>query len=423
MLSTILSVAIATCISPSAGSVSSDDPGLGSVQEEVSDGTEEAPRPGDGGLEDWQAELLVLAHDVASRYPAQPHQKNQARTMERIVVAALDLEQPERALEMIPANPNWRRGAGYAAHAMYCARRGYAEAAHDSIRAAREVIDDPAMLGGQTWRRDRVLSAIAQTYQLLGQVERAAEIERELEIAERGRTLVVALETVDDEDFDGLLGAVRALLDSGTFDQQKNVLLGLAQTFEGFYADESRREALIATVQQSPNWSRLPVTLRVEVLAGLAGATSRAGDLETARELLDQGRALVDERENWPAEAAVPIHSSLARGRALAGQSALAEQNVQAALEAYERGREGIADVFRAETLRPLAEACWDMDQVELSVGLYRRVLDEGSTNPNSWPRGDDLIDTALSMARRGVEPGDELMGEIRRRAEAVFPN
>ncbi|MHC4261957.1 MAG: hypothetical protein ACYSWX_05510 [Planctomycetota bacterium] len=383
---------------------------------------EDFDRPVDAEVEPWRVELLQLAFQTARRYPKQPHVKNQARTLERIVIGALELDQPELALSMVPANPNWRRGAGYAAYAIYCARNGFPEAARHAIDRAHEIADNEDLLGGQSWRRDRVRSAIAQAHALMGELEQAEEIERSLEIAERGRTLVVLVERVEAERFDEQLTAIRGLLDNGTFDQQKNVLLGLAATLERYYGDREKRAALLAAVQESVNWPRLPVTLRVEVLAGLANAASRSGDAETAVELLDQGRALIDERENWPAEAVVPLFSALARGRFLAGQEPLALKNAQEALEGYEAGRESVSNVFRAETLRPLAEAYWDMELPEMALGIYRRVLDEGAVNPNSWPRGDDLIDTIISMVLHEARPGAEVMGVIQAQAEAVFP-
>ena len=76
-------------------------------------------------------------------------------------------------------------------------------------------------------------------------------------------------ERVEAERFDEQLTAIRGLLDNGTFDQQKNVLLGLAATLERYYGDREKRAALLAAVQESVNWPRLPVTLGM--LLGMAG--------------------------------------------------------------------------------------------------------------------------------------------------------
>jgi hypothetical protein len=40
--------------------------------------------------------------------------------------------------------------------------------------------------------------------------------------------------------------------------------------------------------------------------------------------------------------------------------------------------------------------------------------VEEGAVNPNRRPRTDDLVDTAVSMARYEVEPDDDLWATMR---------
>ena len=85
----------------------------------------------------------------------------------------------------------------------------------------------------------------------------------------------------------------------------------------------------------------------------------------------------------------------------------------KAGLERFDGEEQEIVNIWRAETLRPLAEVVFLMGQTERALALYARVLDLGQVNPNSRPRADDLVDTLSSMAALGVEPTPELWERI----------
>ena len=78
--------------------------------------------------------------------------------------------------------------------------------------------------------------------------------------------------------------------------------------------------------------------------------------------------------------------------------------------------------MYRAETLRPLAEAQWRMGIDDQARATYARVLEEGAVNANSRPRGDDLAQTLISMATLEFEPSPEMWERIKEIADRVFP-
>lgn len=381
----------------------------------------EAEAPADRDLEAFRRSLLERAFEIARRYPKRPHLKNQARILEQVVRAALELEQPRLALSMVPANGNWRRGAGYADYAYYCAENGFDAQVEPNIALALEIANNGDLTSGQTWRRDRIRSRVAQCYVVLGEMQRAIAIEAELDPSERGRSQMLAASLAAGEDFDEFVKLLEATMSVGDFDQMKNMLEALPGVVRRQAAHSDRVEALLRVVEESEIWPKLPVSLRVEAWSAAAVAVAEVGATERAREMLGAARGLIDEREQWPAEPLVPLLAAIAQGLAAAGDQAAAEASLAEALGAYEAGRERITDVFRAEALRPVAEAYWRIGRRETALAVYARVLEEGATNPNSWPRGDDLIETMLSMARLGIDPGQELNERIDQLAADVF--
>jgi hypothetical protein len=133
-------------------------------------------------LETHRYELLDVAFSAASAMPAYPHIKNRSRAQEAVVKTCLELEQPQRAVSYIERIDNWRRGAGYAEIAFYCALRGSGD------EAAR-YLDKAVEIAGRTedWRRDRIRSKIAETYAYLGQTEEARKFEQGVELFEKGK--------------------------------------------------------------------------------------------------------------------------------------------------------------------------------------------------------------------------------------------
>jgi hypothetical protein len=116
----------------------------------------------------------------------------------------------------------------------------------------------------------------------------------------------------------------------------------------------------------------------------------------------------------WSTEDRIRFRAELAGLRHRAGDRARARAEAAAALLAYEVSRDEIVDVFRAETMIPLAVAFSALEDAPAALALYRRALEESQINPNSRPRCDDLVAICVSLAVESLEPDDALMESLR---------
>ena len=96
------------------------------------------------------------------------------------------------------------------------------------------------------------------------------------------------------------------------------------------------------------------------------------------------------------------------------GQTDRARAEAEAALAAYQDQRDGIVNIYRAETLRPLALAWFALGDRERGEGLFALALEEGMENPNSRPRCDDFVDACVDLARRGIDPSPKTWARLR---------
>ncbi len=363
----------------------------------------------DSPLAAWQAELLDLAFGAASAMPVQPHIKNRSRAQEEVVAAALELDQPRRALGYVEKIGNWRRGAGYADLALYCARHAAVSDVQPCMDLARKV----AEAGGedsQDWQRDRILVTIAQAHVALGQESQATELDSGVAASEAGKVDTARAMTIDASGFDEQLAGVQAIVAAGNFDQIRTALETCAQLFDRFYADAERRARVEAEVASAT--ARIPFRVRIELAIEMAGFATDHADPTKALQLLDGARALLDGGQ-WTAQDRITLLARLAEARHGAGKPAEARTEADAALALFGARRSDIVDIDRAGVLRPIAEALQAMGDTAAARAVYAKALEEGVVNPNSRPRADDLVATACSLAVHGVEPDAALLKRL----------
>jgi len=70
-------------------------------------------------------------------------------------------------------------------------------------------------------------------------------------------------------------------------------------------------------------------------------------------------------------------------------------------------------DIYRAETLCPLAEAYRTLGDAASALAVYKRAVEEATVNPNSRPRAEDLSAICCSLAKHEVEPDLELWARL----------
>lgn len=356
-----------------------------------------------------QDELLELAFGAASALPLEPHIKNRARSQEAVVLACLELDQPERALRYAQQIPNWRRGACFAEYAAYRAERGELDDVQTYLDLADEISRGDDLK--QAWRRDRIRAKIAKTYSVLGRTAEAARFAAGLTESEVGEVALAEARATSPDALEERLAQLEQTVAVGEFESSKTSVFAMAELHRTFYADEERRALIESRIVTSDG--KLPVLLRLDARMELVETALDAGDPEEALRLVDEALEVFFSYK-WQAEHGVPIKARLAALRHRAGDEEGALAELEAALGMYEAGEKTTISVFRAETLRPVAEAYARIGREEEARETYRRVVELGADNPNARPRAMDLAATCASMAVNGFEPGDELLERVR---------
>ena len=366
--------------------------------------------PADQPLAGFRTELLELAFEAASAMPLHPHVKNRSRAQEAVVEACFDLDQPQRALGYVERIENWRRGAGYAEYAFYCAGHGSAGEVQPYLDQALRISEETGDENPQDWHRDRIRAKVAKTHVLLGRMDRAAEIEVALLASETGEVQAARAELASAEEFDSQVEALDRAVASGSFDLIRSALQAYAKLFDRFYEDHDRRSRVVEKLASA--WTGLPAKIRIELTLDMASSALDHGDREQALELIGHAKSVLD-ASKWTAEHGIPLVARLAELRYRAGDEATARKELAAARARFEVERDLILDIYRAGVLRPIAEAYQAMGEAPSASKLYAQALEEGVHNPNSCPRAEDLSATCLSMALHGFEPDAELRARM----------
>lgn len=397
----------AILVGPVLASCSDAQAGNGSVAQRDS---AEAAIVADAAIAEYQNELLDLAFDTASTFPRVPHLKNRARAQDLVVQTCFELDQPRQALEFIQRIDNWQRGAGYADYALYCAQKGDTTSVQRHLDLAREVYEKTEKDEIQDWQRDRIRVTIAKTLRRLGRSDEAVAFETDLVEAESIEVEAAKAALAGAEAFDEQIQAVDAAVAIGSFDHVRSALETCVRLYDRFYEDPERRSQAEAKVKAS--WSKLPITVRVDLVVELAESALGHEDRGKALALVQEAVAIMD-AATWKPELRIPVMARLAVLRHKAGDEGGARKDADAALAFFEAERDQIFDYKRAEALNPLAEAFLSLGDAPAAHGIYAKAVEEGALNPNRRPRADDLTATCCSMALHAVEPDAKLRARM----------
>ncbi len=369
-------------------------------------------------LAPFQTELLHLAFRAASAFPLDPHRKNRSRAQEVVVAACFALDQPQLALAFAHDVADWRRGCAYADYAWHCARRGELAQARTWIERTeaftKELQDDPT---AQEWRRDLIAMKTARALAALGDVDGAGKIAATIDAAsshavdadwaqtaaERAR--LVPADKVGEE-----LAAMHAAFPGLSLGQQHTEFATLVRLHERFFAVAEARTTIEDRLVNV--YTKVPPAIRLEALGELATTCLAHDDQASALRLLAVAREITATR-TWRPDDQVPQLAHLAGLRGRAGEMDQARLDAEAALAIYHRDRDKIVDVYRAETVRPLALAWHTLGEAVIADDLFALALEEGMVNPNSRPRTDDLVDTCVAMATHRIAPSARLLARM----------
>lgn len=360
----------------------------------------------------YRTDLLELAFEAASAFPLHPFIKNRSRAQQEVVDASLALEQPRRALRYISGIENWRRGAGYADLATYCAERGATADAERFLELGEEIAREQlSEEDAQEWRTDRILAKASKAHLLLGNEEIVRELRRDVEASERGAVAAVQAGDAAEDEFEEQIVAAEASFATGGLDESRVGLQVCAALFKRFFEDEERRAAAVETFESA--WGHVPPGVKIETLKDLIAFSLERGDRDQALELVDVA-VEVSGQANWAPEDRVRVTAELARLRFRSGDERKAVVEIEGALELFDAEREQIVDMFRGGPLRALAEAYDAIGDEQAARMVYARAIQESLENVNPRPRADDLVATCISMAVHEVEPDEDLWRLLR---------
>jgi hypothetical protein len=264
--------------------------------------------------------------------------------------------------------------------------------------------------GAEDWRRDRIKVKIARTHAMLGNAEKAAQAEAGVARSESGKVQAIDAKLIDDSAFNEQIRVLDKIIEARDFDQTRNALEALAELFDRFYENESRRSLTEEKIKGG--WNKLPAMIRINLMLELAGCALDHHDPTKAIELANVAQEMI-ESGRWMPEDQVSLMGRAARMCALAGDTERARSQADAALALFNRERDKIVNIDRAGALRMVAEAYQSVGEVAAALAVYKKAVEEGVENPNSRPRAQDLSATCTSMALHRVEPDAELKDRI----------
>jgi hypothetical protein len=396
------SIAIVLCGAgvASFGSQQANAPDAGAAAVASEDAAKQSPRRA----------LLEFGFEAASMIPRDPHERDRARVQEVVASTFIAIGEPVRAAACALQIANWRKGSVFGDLAIDCARKGLVDSAKTYARYALEAVAE-GRDGVQDWQRDRVRVKAAQAYAWLGDGSKASVLEQGVGEPEMGKVDAVEAAKSDGSDFDARLEVALAAVNTMNFDLTVNAIETAVELAAKSKGDEARWARIVELLGKTRG--RIPRDLELKSYLRLA-------DVRIAQESKDPARALIAtatglrDGARWTPDAALPLSAEIARRLQAVGDAEAARAEIEAGLAGFQAGIDAVADVFRAEAMRPAAEALATMGAVDRAREVFAALIEEGAGNPNARPRAEDLALTAASLARAGIEPDEAMWARLR---------
>jgi len=366
-----------------------------------------------------QLDLLHLAWQAASAFPLAPHAKSRSKAQEKVVLACLDLDQPQLARRFTQGIGDWRRGACLADYAHYCAIHGDVAETERCLALAEQIaVDVQNDANPQEWRRDTILLKLARTHARLGNREQAERLGASMDpisgLAFDSGTAATAAARADlitEANLMQELSGMDDLLVNEASGLTFAALVTCVRLFDKFYADAERRDLIERRIRVEN--AKLPPNYRLTALLEVGKISLEHGDTDKAIESLRLAREFL-ERTEWQTEVRIAFVAQMAALLGRAGRVEQANRMLDDGLVGYHEQRETFRGTKRAEILRPFAEAYHALAEAERTADLYTMVIEEGMENPNSRPRAEDISETCISMAKIAYAPPAALFTRMR---------
>lgn len=373
----------------------------------------------DAPIEPFRRGLLELAFDAASKFPSRPHTKNRGRAQDLAVAMCFELEQPKLALGMAPRVEGWHRGIAYADYAWCAAKAGNEAAVRSHIKLAEGVVDSlRSNPNGQQWRADKVHVKVARALATLGQHDQAKQMLAKVATESAGAvdddwalTMSSRIDKMEIADARRELDGITATFLNQSLGDQFTSLMLISGMHGRFFADEGLRKEFEERLFE--RFEKLPTKLRLDAMAPLVGHYVEHKDVPGSLEVIRKMSELMA-KFSWRTEERLPQLARFAELRVLSGDVARARVELERAMVDYHESRDELIDIYRCETLRPVALAYHALGDRQRANDLLALALEEGMHNPNSRPRCDDLVETCVAMAKAAVEPSADLWQRMR---------
>lgn len=366
-------------------------------------------------LAPFQSELLNLAFDSASRFPTVPHVKNRSRAQERIVLASLELEQPDLAVAFADGITNWREGMGYADCAYFLVEAGdRSPLVKEYLKKASAVADangeDEG--DGQAWRAERIYLRIAMTYFLLGDLKSAETYIAKVPPTEAAKLTVLKVRNMDREQIFQQFETMDEIVAAKDTGRAGNMVAVCRELYELHFDDDAIRETSVNMIDSA--LGAVPLQTRIELWMDMADIAMERGKPEVAKPLIANAEASLTSFK-WPTKDHVPLYSRLAELLYRSGEREKALTEIENTLTwfEYEKSNGQIFGIYQAACLRALAEAYLVAEKPDRALEMYKACVEQGADNPNARPRCDDLVDTCCSLAVHEFEPDEELKARL----------
>lgn len=360
----------------------------------------------DQPVEQYRLELLDLAWQAANSYPINPHIKNRGRAEEQVANGALGIHQPHLAWGYAKKVVNWRKGACYAEIAHYLIEQGQTEDVEYFLRQAILHSKDPK----QGWRHQRVKARVAAARLLMGNDKDAQGLVEEQDFAGQAQEIGAKAYGATDEEFQELVASLDKMVQLQGYDEIWAAMQAYSELYLHHYENIERRALLMDKTRIA--WKDMPGIRRFEVILKFTDAALGHEDIKTATGLIEEADE-VRRSYRWTIDYDLKLRSQVAGYRSAIGQGDAARDLLDGSVKLAEEKLESLQNFYRADALRPVAEAYAKLGDQERALELYNQVVELGALNPNIRPRVSDITATCVSMALHDIKPDADLFSRI----------
>ena len=375
----------------------------------------DSPKVADKPLKEFQVQLLEYAFDIASTPPSVPYKKLKSKIQQGVVKTCLRMDQPVRSVTFASKIENWRMGLAYADVAFYLAENKYP---FDKVQVGLDLAEQIAKLDhGQKWRNDMINTRIAQTYYILCQEEKAKSYL--LDVGEKEKAAATIEQTQPDSDIslEEKLQKIELMFELKDFQVTNKALFAFTDLYNQYYDQPEKRDVILEKLNLHSEATL--GSIRFKIITVLANIAIDHSDYSNATNFVDEAIDILDKYQ-WDLNQLIPNLAKVSEIEFLAKNPEKALIQLNESLRLYDEHENEIPDMFRAETLCPVAEVFQQMGNTDKALEIYKRAVEAGTINPNQQQCAEDISAVCCSMAEGAAEPDPELLQRLQQIIEEL---